>query len=81
MSCCCFTSYNLKHLENIKKYINRATEYLTQENQEEQENKIQENQKEQENKIQENQKEQENKIQENQKEQENQEEDEYDIVN
>ena len=47
--CCCFTSYNLKHLENIKKYINRATEYLTQENQEEQENKIQEN------KIQENQ--------------------------
>ena len=51
MSCCCFTSYNLKHLENIKKYINRATEYLTQENQEEQENKIQEN------KIQENQEE------------------------
>ena len=43
MSCCCFTSYNLKHLENIKKYINRATEYLTQENQT-QENQTQENQ-------------------------------------
>jgi hypothetical protein len=77
MSCCCFTSYNLKYLENIKKYINRATEYLTQE---EQENKTQENQEEQENKTQENQEEQENKTQEN-KTQENQEEDEYDIVN
>jgi hypothetical protein len=57
MSCCCFTSYNLKHLENIKKYINRATEYLTQENPENPENKTQENQEEQENKTQENQEE------------------------
>jgi hypothetical protein len=78
MSCCCFTSYNLKHLENIKKYINRATEYLTQENPIDQENKTQENQVDQENKTQENQVDQENKTQENPVDQE---EDEYDIVN